>query len=70
MMMAFEAVLMSTPTGGSGDKGTNVSVKMKNLLNDNIWLWDRGKFTNRRFLMQVFQILIVPCMFVTVEDCS
>ena len=53
MMVAFEAVLMSTPADGGGDKGTNVSVKMKNLLNDNIWLWDRGKFTNRRFLMQV-----------------
>ena len=30
-----------------------VMVKMKNLLNDNTWLWDRGKFMNRRYVMQV-----------------
>ena len=30
-------------------------VRMKNLLNNNVWLWDRGKFLNRRFLMQVKQ---------------
>jgi len=28
-------------------------VQMKNLLTGNIWLWDRGKFVNRRYLMQV-----------------
>lgn len=52
--MAFEVVLISgAAQGGGGDKGgTKVSVKMKNLINENIWLWDRGKFTNRRFLMQ------------------
>lgn len=25
---------------------------MKNLLNGNTWLWERGKFMNRRYLMQ------------------
>lgn len=30
-----------------------VMVKMKNLLNGNTWLWERGKFMNRRYLMQV-----------------
>ena len=30
-----------------------VVVKMKNLLNGNAWLWERGKFMNRRFLIQV-----------------
>jgi hypothetical protein len=29
-----------------------VVVKMKNLLNGNTWLWERGKFMNRRYLMQ------------------
>ncbi|XP_064640023.1 kinesin-like protein KIF28 isoform X2 [Lineus longissimus] len=29
-----------------------VMVKMKNLLNGNTWLWERGKFMNRRYLMQ------------------
>ena len=28
-------------------------VRMRNLLNGNVWLWDRGKFMNRRFVMQV-----------------
>ena len=28
-------------------------VKMKNLLNGNTWLWERGKFMNRRYLIQV-----------------
>ena len=30
-------------------------MKMKSLLNGNVWLWDRGKFMNRRFLMQVLK---------------
>ena len=30
-----------------------VMVKMKNLLTENSWLWERGKFMNRRYLMQV-----------------
>ena len=25
---------------------------MKNLLNGNTWMWERGKFMNRRYLMQ------------------
>jgi len=31
----------------------SVMVKMKNLLNSNTWLWERGKFMNRRYIMQV-----------------
>ncbi len=27
-------------------------VKMKNLLNGNVWLWERGKFINRRYVIQ------------------
>eukprot|EP00111_Clytia_hemisphaerica_P009015 TCONS_00026419-protein len=52
--MGFEVVLISAAAQGSGgDKGgTKVCVKMKNLVNENVWLWERGKFTNRRFLMQ------------------
>ncbi|KAJ8302783.1 hypothetical protein KUTeg_019179 [Tegillarca granosa] len=29
-----------------------VMVKMKNLLNGNTWLWERGKFMNRKYLIQ------------------
>ncbi|KAL8592992.1 hypothetical protein ACOMHN_017922 [Nucella lapillus] len=52
---AFEVVLISAAAlEGSGTKahGTQVMVKMKNLLNGNTWLWERGKFMNRRYLIQ------------------
>ena len=29
-----------------------VKVKMKNLANDNEWLWDKNKFINRKYIMQ------------------
>ncbi|EDO35613.1 predicted protein [Nematostella vectensis] len=48
----FEVVLVSGAAQGNIGTGTKVMVKMKNLLNENVWLWDRGKFLNRRFLMQ------------------
>ncbi|ELT99958.1 hypothetical protein CAPTEDRAFT_223727 [Capitella teleta] len=51
----FEVVLVSAAAqeGALGtQKGTKVMVKMKNLLNGNTWLWERGKFMNRRFLVQ------------------
>ncbi|XP_074645604.1 kinesin-like protein KIF28 isoform X2 [Tubulanus polymorphus] len=50
----FEVVLLSgaAQEGIHGEKrGTKVMVKMKNLLNGNTWLWERGKFMNRRYLM-------------------
>lgn len=47
----FEVILISGAAHG-GDSETKVMVRMKNLLNGNVWLWDRGKFMNRRFLMQ------------------
>eukprot|EP00794_Sanderia_malayensis_P019281 gene19281-21207_t len=49
---AFEVILISGAALETAGKETKVVVKMKNLLNDNVWLWERGKFTNRRFLMQ------------------
>ena len=55
--LSFEAILISSAaTQGSGHQGTKVLVKMKNMVNENVWLWERGKFTNRRFLMQVMDI--------------
>ena len=30
-----------------------VMVKVKNLLNGNVWMWERGKFMNRRYIIQV-----------------
>ena len=29
-----------------------VNVKMKDLTNDNEWLWNKNKFINRKFIMQ------------------
>jgi len=33
-------------------------VKVKNLLNENVWMWERGKFMNRRYMMQVKDVLV------------
>ncbi|XP_012936827.1 kinesin-like protein KIF28P [Aplysia californica] len=61
---SFEVVLISaaaqeqaegkSETGSQEDSLYNakVMVKMKNLLNGNTWLWERGKFMNRRYLIQ------------------
>ncbi|XP_023930292.1 kinesin-like protein KIF28P isoform X2 [Lingula anatina] len=58
---SFEVVLISSAAqeggvagnkGTSGEAGIRVMVKMKNLLNGNTWLWERGKFMNRRYLAQ------------------
>lgn len=50
---SFEVILISAAAqGDGGNAATKVMVKMKSLLNGNVWLWDRGKFMNRRFLMQ------------------
>lgn len=38
--------------GKTKDSGTDVQVKMKNLLNGNEWLWSRAKFFDRRFQFQ------------------
>jgi len=49
----FEVILISAAAQGQGSSsGTKVAVKMKSMLNGNVWLWDRGKFMNRRFLIQ------------------
>lgn len=29
-----------------------VMVKVKNLMNGNVWMWERGKFMNRRYMIQ------------------
>ncbi|XP_046842712.1 kinesin-like protein KIF28P [Xenia sp. Carnegie-2017] len=48
----FELVLISGAAQGNLTGSTKVMVKMTDLLNGNSWLWDRGKFMNRRYLMQ------------------
>ncbi|OWF50134.1 Kinesin-like protein KLP6 [Mizuhopecten yessoensis] len=54
---AQEGVASVTAAGQEGvdvnsSNGTRVMVKMTNLLNSNTWLWQRGKFLNRRYLIQ------------------
>ncbi|EDV21287.1 uncharacterized protein TRIADDRAFT_30614, partial [Trichoplax adhaerens] len=51
---SFEVILISGAAmeGISSNKTTKVMVKMKDLLNGNTWVWERGKFMNRRYLMQ------------------
>nr|XP_026689448.1 kinesin-like protein KIF28P isoform X4 [Ciona intestinalis] len=48
----FELVLISGGYQEDKDKGTKVMVQVKNLLNNNIWMWERGKFMNRRYIIQ------------------
>ncbi|CAK8695890.1 unnamed protein product [Clavelina lepadiformis] len=48
----FELVLISGGYQEEKDKGTKVMVKVKNLLNGNLWMWERGKFMNRRYMIQ------------------
>ncbi|PVD20791.1 hypothetical protein C0Q70_18952 [Pomacea canaliculata] len=50
----FEVVLISAAAqeGSVKSQSNQVMVKMKNLLNGNTWLWERGKFMNRRYMMQ------------------
>ncbi|KAK3605709.1 hypothetical protein CHS0354_013504 [Potamilus streckersoni] len=53
---SFDVVLISAAAQEDGynnkSNSTQVMVKMKNLLNGNTWLWERGKFMNRRYLIQ------------------
>ncbi|XP_021354273.1 kinesin-like protein KIF28P isoform X3 [Mizuhopecten yessoensis] len=49
-----EGVDVNSSNGTRYDEGSavRVMVKMTNLLNSNTWLWQRGKFLNRRYLIQ------------------
>ncbi|BFZ12722.1 hypothetical protein BsWGS_15761 [Bradybaena similaris] len=53
---SFEVVLVPSAiqvnNSGKPDNGAQVMVKMKDLLNGNTWLWEHGKFMNRRYLIQ------------------
>jgi pSer/pThr/pTyr-binding forkhead associated (FHA) protein len=48
----FEVIILSAAAQQGRGTKPKVSVKMKNLLNNNEWIWDRGKFMNRRYLIQ------------------
>jgi len=48
----FDLVLMSGIQQEDSDKSTKVMVKVINLLNNNVWMWERGKFMNRRYIIQ------------------
>ncbi|XP_052834331.1 kinesin-like protein KIF28P [Octopus bimaculoides] len=52
---SFEVVLMSSAAQqgrGDNEKNIDVMVKMTDLLTENVWFWERGRFMNRRYLMQ------------------
>nr|XP_039265473.1 kinesin-like protein KIF28P isoform X1 [Styela clava] len=48
----FELILISGATQDDKDKGTRVMVRVTNLLNKNVWMWERGQFINRRYMIQ------------------
>ncbi|CAF4626294.1 unnamed protein product [Rotaria sp. Silwood1] len=49
----FEIVLMPISSWeGITTRGSRVMIKMRNLLNQNIWYWDDAKFINRSFIIK------------------
>ncbi len=46
----FELVLLGAAT--QDDNQTKVMVQMKDVGTGNLWLWERGKFMNRRYIIQ------------------
>jgi len=46
----FELVLLGAAT--QDDNETKVVIQMKDLNTGNLWLWERDKFVNRRYMMQ------------------
>lgn len=48
----FEPVILASTGPENEHAGTKLMVRVKNLQNDNVWLWERGKFINRRYIMQ------------------
>merc|ERR1712235_5874 len=46
----FELILLGAAT--QDDNETKVVIQMKDLNTGNLWLWERGKFMNRRYMMQ------------------
>ncbi|CAF4294306.1 unnamed protein product, partial [Adineta steineri] len=49
----FETVLMPISSwDGVVAKGSKIMIKMKNLLNQNVWYWDDVKFVNRSFIIK------------------
>ncbi|CAF3662340.1 unnamed protein product [Adineta steineri] len=49
----FETVLMPISSWvGVVVKGSKIMIKMKNLLNQNVWYWDDVKFVNRSFIIK------------------
>ena len=45
----FEPILMTACGPENEGEGAQLMIRCKNLQNDNIWLWERSKFINRRF---------------------
>jgi len=48
----FEPTLMTSTGPEDQEPGTKLMIKVKDLRNDNTWLWERGKFMNRRYIIQ------------------
>ena len=50
--MIFEPVLISPQSRGDKDGRTELYVKMKDLVSNIEWIWEKNKFVNRKYLMQ------------------
>lgn len=50
--MVFEIVLVSPQVRGHKEGRTEVMIKMRHLVTDHIWLWNRNRFLDRKECMQ------------------
>ena len=48
----FEVVLVSPQAQGLKEGRTEVKIKMRNLVTDRAWVWNRNVFLDRKYRMQ------------------
>jgi hypothetical protein len=50
--VVFEVILVSPQVRGLKEGRTEVKIKIRHLVTDHIWLWNRNKFLDRKDHMQ------------------
>lgn len=48
----FEIVLVSPQARGHNEGRTEVQIKMRHLVTDHVWFWNRNHFLDRKYRMQ------------------
>lgn len=52
MQVIFEIVLVSPQARGLQEGRTEVKIKMRHLVTDHAWVWNRNIFLDRKYRMQ------------------